>query len=135
LGSRLAKNGIRIVNIDIVKEAIEDAAELYRGEGVGGLAEHIAGDAGAVLPTVLARGGASVVFLDPPRKGVDPSVISALLSSPPEKIIYLSCNPATLARDLALLKEAYRVEKITPYDMFPQTKHLEVLVILSRAGI
>jgi 23S rRNA (uracil1939-C5)-methyltransferase len=70
------------------------------------------------------------VVLDPPRKGCDGAVIDALNASEPQKIIYISCNPATLARDLSLLKEKYSIISVYPYDMFPNTKHIETVVLL-----
>ena len=72
------------------------------------------------------------VVIDPPRKGIDKSVIDALNLAKPKKIVYLSCNPATLARDLGYLSENYDVNFVQPYDMFPQTKHVETLVCLCK---
>lgn len=72
------------------------------------------------------------VILDPPRAGCDKALIEKLLSVKPEKIIYLSCNPSTQARDVALLLEAYKIEKITPFNFFPKTPHIENLVILTK---
>lgn len=72
------------------------------------------------------------VVLDPPRKGCDAGIIEALVNTPPDKIIYISCNPATLARDISALAESFEVSRVTPYDMFPMTKHVETLVVLSK---
>ena len=74
-----------------------------------------------------------IVLLNPPRKGCEPTVLEALLRKPPSKIVYISCDPATLARDLALLTPAYRVEAVQPFDMFPQTMHVETVVQLRRS--
>lgn len=73
-----------------------------------------------------------VVFLNPPRKGCDPTLIQALLTKKPLKLVYISCDPATLARDLALLSSTYRIDTIQPIDMFPQTMHVETVVRLTR---
>ena len=135
LGAVLAKNGHPIVNIEIVPEAIADAEKLYRDNGVAQNATHIAGDAAAELPKVLAELKASavppVIVLDPPRKGLDSAVVSTLNALTGSNLIYISCNPATLARDLNLLSAHYTVTRITPFDMFPMTKHVETLVLLS----
>ena len=72
------------------------------------------------------------MILDPPRAGVHPDVIRALLGAKPERMVYVSCNPATQARDLAMLAEGYRVERVQPVDMFPHTHHVENVVQLSR---
>ena len=69
-------------------------------------------------------------MLDPPRKGISQEVVESLIQAKPLKIIYLSCNPATLARDLNLLKNYYNIEMVEPYDMFPQTSNIETLVCL-----
>lgn len=76
-----------------------------------------------------------IIVLDPPRKGCEDKVLQAVMSANPSKIIYISCNPATLARDLKTLTTAYTITSTTPYDMFPQTSHVEVLVCLSRKVI
>lgn len=78
------------------------------------------------------NGGNFIVILDPPRKGCDMPVLQGLLQAQPLKIIYISCNPATLARDLATLKQNYNISLIQPYDMFPNTSHIETLVCLER---
>lgn len=71
------------------------------------------------------------VVLDPPRKGCDQKTLAAVKEARPQKVIYVSCNPATLARDLALLKTDFDLVSVRAYDMFPQTKHVETLVVLS----
>ena len=71
------------------------------------------------------------MVVDPPRKGLDKSVVDAFILSRPKKIVYLSCNPATLARDLGLFKEFYNIDFVQPYDMFPQTANVETLVCLT----
>ena len=85
-----------------------------------------------IRPTKLARElkGDFAVVVDPPRKGLDKKVVDTLLESEPKQIVYLSCGPATLARDLSYLKDKYNIEFIQPYDMFPQTANVETLVSL-----
>lgn len=144
LGAVIAKHGGRVYNIDIVKDAIADAAKLYEKNGVGSLGTHIAGDSAVILPELLNKIKAAVksssepqnrifIVLDPPRKGVSPEVTDALNNLDVKvNLIYISCNPATLARDLALLSDKYKIESVTPFDMFPQTPHIETLVSLCR---
>ena len=84
----------------------------------------------------MARDGMrpDLVFLDPPRAGSDERFLRSLLRCAPEKVVYVSCDPETLARDLALLAEGgYRVQKLQPVDMFPYTKHIECVCLLSRS--
>lgn len=73
-----------------------------------------------------------VIITDPPRMGMHPDVVNAILKMAPEKIVYVSCNPSTQARDIALMKEKYTVKKIQPFDMFPHTSHVENIALLTR---
>ena len=78
-------------------------------------------------------GHADVVFMDPPRAGSDEAFLSSVVKLAPEKIVYISCNPATLARDLALFaEEGYVTKEVQPVDLFPQTTHVECVVLLER---
>ena len=77
----------------------------------------------------------NIVIVDPPRKGLDEDTISAVLAINPEKFVYVSCNPATLARDLEIITSAepsYKIKEIQPFDMFPRTSHVECVVLMSR---
>lgn len=139
LGAILIKNrNARVYNIEIVREAVLDADRLTAENGLSGRTVNICGDAAEELPkllraTALTSSGALTVVLDPPRKGVAPEVIAALsVSESLTKLIYISCNPATLSRDLALLTPSFDINSITPFDMFPHTRHLETLVCLTR---
>ena len=85
------------------------------------------------LPSIInEENDNTVVFIDPPRKGCEKSVLETLLQLKPKKIVYVSCNPATLARDLKVLTSNYRIEKIQPVDMFPYTAHVESVCLLER---
>ena len=81
---------------------------------------------------IEAHGRPDVIITDPPRAGMHQDVIDAILFAAPQKIVYVSCNPATQARDLQLLDAAYKVEKVQPVDMFPHTQHVENVVLLVR---
>lgn len=121
----------RVVGIEYVAEAIEDAKVNSQLNGIGNTAFY-AGDMKEVLSDafVAANGRPDAVILDPPRAGVDAPVLEVLLRAAPERIVYVSCNPATQARDLALLDGAYRVAAVQPVDMFPHTHHVENVVKL-----
>ena len=92
------------------------------------------GDCNEILPNIKARN--SVFFVDPPRRGLGVSVCSDIIKFSPKTIVYLSCNPETLASDLMLfLRKGYKINSVTPYDMFPNTRHVESLVVLSKNRI
>ncbi len=135
LGATLAKRGARVYNIEIVPEATADGDILAKENKIADKVTNLNGDAAITLPQLLKDlniNSPVYVILDPPRKGISPEVAAALNSLRcPVELFYISCNPATLTRDLKLLSETYLIEKITPYDMFPQTKHVETLVQLS----
>jgi len=123
----------KVVGIEYVPEAIEDARANSALNGIGNTVFY-AGDMKRVLSDeFIARNGRpDVIILDPPRAGVDEPVIEVILRAAPERIVYVSCNPATQARDLALMDGAYRVEAVQPVDMFPHTHHVENVVKLAR---
>ena len=126
-----------VYGIEIVKDAVADADVTARKNGVADKITNTAGDCAVILPPLLdklRKNGAHNInlILDPPRKGCDDTVLQAVLKSLPDKIVYVSCNPATLARDLKKLSEHYSVDKIKLFDMFPQTKHVESLVCLTK---
>lgn len=122
----LAKKAKMVYGVEIVEDAIEDAvvnAEINNIDNV----EFYAGEAEVVAPSLYEEGKvANVVVVDPPRKGCDERVLDTIVSMNPSKVVYVSCNPSTLARDLAYLDErGYKCEEIQPVDMFPHTMHVE----------
>ncbi len=116
----------KVYGIEIVKQAIEDAKENARINNINNI-EFFAGDVEEVLPKIIEKEKIKpdVVFVDPPRKGLDKKTISVLQKLEPNKIIYISCNPATLARDISFLEGKYNIEEVQPVDMFPYTSHVE----------
>ncbi len=129
-----AKKAKEVIGIEIVEQAIENARENAKRNGVGN-ARFICGAAEEVLPELAQNGNLtpSVVILDPPRKGCEAQAVNAIAKTGAKKIVYVSCNPATLARDCALLKKAgYGLVAAQPVDMFPQTAHVETVVLMSR---
>lgn len=116
----------RVLGIDWDARSIAAAREnTHPGE------EYLAGDAAALLPAAFDAPETTVVLLDPPAQGVAPSVISALLETRPFRVVYVSCDPATLARDLAALSPAYELRRAVPVDMFPQTASIETACLLT----
>ncbi len=129
----LAQKARQVYGIEIVKPAIQDAKKNARDNGVKN-AEFLVGDATAVMPRLYRQGiRADVVVVDPPRAGCTPVVLETFASMHPDRIVYVSCNPASLARDLAILDGlGYHAEKIQPVDMFPETAHIESVTLLQR---
>lgn len=121
----------RVYGIEIVKQAIEDAKENANINNIRNI-EFFAGDVEKVFENVLKEHNVKpdVIFVDPPRKGLDKHTIENILNIKPEKIVYISCNPASLVRDLKLLEESYEIKKIQPVDMFPFTSNVECVSLL-----
>ena len=123
--------------IEIVAPAIEDARRNAERNGLSNKARFICGDAAREIPRLLSRGERfDAAILDPPRKGADAALLEALIASEIPVIAYVSCNPATLARDVRLLTQGgYTLKWAQPVDMFPYTCHVESVVKLTRAGL
>ncbi|PKO96913.1 MAG: 23S rRNA (uracil(1939)-C(5))-methyltransferase RlmD [Bacteroidetes bacterium HGW-Bacteroidetes-7] len=131
----LAKGASKVVGIEYVPEAIEDA-KINAAENNIQNCSFFAGDMKDMLsPQFIEQNGKpNVVILDPPRAGIHPDVAKVLAEAAPEKIVYVSCNPATQARDIALLGDNYEIKRVQPVDMFPHTHHLENVVLLVKKG-
>ncbi|UII76395.1 23S rRNA (uracil(1939)-C(5))-methyltransferase RlmD [Flagellimonas sp. HMM57] len=129
----VAKKAKKVVGIESVPEAIEDAKENAVRNGISNT-DFFVGDMKNVFTTAFIEenGKPDVIITDPPRDGMHKQVVEQLLKVAPEKIVYVSCNSATQARDLALLKEKYNVTRVQPVDMFPQTHHVENVVLLEK---
>ena len=129
----LAKQAGRVIGAEIVPRAIEDAKENAQRNQISN-AEFFCGDAGAIAHK-LAQDGIrpDVICVDPPRKGLSPDVPATLAQMAPDRIVYVSCDPATLARDVKRLGElGYSVKKAQAIDLFPRTAHIETVVLLSK---
>ncbi len=129
MASRCAK----AVGIEIVPDAVRNAEENARRNGIRN-ASFYTGKAEEVLPRLVAEGlRPDVIVIDPPRKGVEPPVIDAIAKAAPSRLVYVSCNPATLARDAALLHEkGYTVRRVQPVDLFCWTSGIETVVLFTR---
>jgi 23S rRNA (uracil1939-C5)-methyltransferase len=132
----VAQKANRAVGIETIKEAIDDARENAKNNGISN-SEFVVGDIKDALGDdfISKYGMADVVITDPPRAGMHRDVITTILKMSPEKIVYVSCNPATQARDLAFLIDDYEIMEIQPFDMFPHTHHLENIVSLKKKSI
>ena len=129
----MAKAAGRVIGVEVIPQAVEDAKENAKRNGVEN-AEFFCGDAGQAALALEAKGiKADVVVVDPPRKGLNADAIEALARFAPRRIVYVSCDPATLARDVALLKErGYRLQNAMAADLFPRCAHVESVVCLVR---
>jgi len=130
----LARRVRHVYGIELADAAVADAVRNARANGIDNCT-FLAGEVRHVLPTLMRDGvRASVVVADPPRAGFHPKALSALAALAPAKLVYVSCNPSTLARDVGeLVRQGYRLEWVQPVDMFPQTPHIEAVARLSRA--
>ena len=134
LTARLSKFAKTVYGIEIIKEATESADNLAKTNNIDNMI-NICGDCTIEIPKLLKQGISNhIVVVDPPRKGCDAKVLESIIQSKPKKIIYVSCNPNTLARDVKMLVEngEFSLESITPYDMFPHTSHVETVALLTQ---
>ena len=127
----MAKYAKKVYGIEIVKEAVESAKENAKINGITNT-EFFAGDVEIILDDLINKKlvKADIVMFDPPRKGLDNNSINNILKIKPKKIVYISCNPATLIRDLAKFEADYDIKNIVPVDMFPFTSHVECVVAM-----
>jgi 23S rRNA (uracil1939-C5)-methyltransferase len=127
----LAKKAKKVIGVEVVEEAIEDARRNAELNEISN-AEFMVGDAGNVIAEWYQKGNtADVIVVDPPRKGCEESLLNTIIEMKPNKVVYVSCNPGTLARDLHILEEGgYKAVDIQPVDMFPMTTHVENVVLL-----
>ena len=135
IGLSMAGQCRELIGVEIVPEAIESAkANAARmGKAVAAKSRFFCADAGQAATQLAAEGlHPDIVMLDPPRKGCDEATLSAVVRMAPRRVVYVSCNPATAARDAAWLEQnGYHAEKVQPVDLFPRTKHCETVVLLS----
>lgn len=129
----VARQAKKVIGIEYVEDAIQDAKVNSSINDINNTLFY-AGDMKDILTLdfVNEHGKPDVIITDPPRAGMHDDVINAILFANPERIVYVSCNPATQARDLSLLDSAYKVEQVQPVDMFPHTHHVENVVLLTR---
>ncbi|SCZ05431.1 23S rRNA (uracil(1939)-C(5))-methyltransferase RlmD [Alkaliphilus peptidifermentans] len=129
----LAEKAKKVYGVEVVEAAIEDAKTNATLNNITN-AEFYVGEAEKIVPKLYEKGiKADVVVVDPPRKGCEETVLDTIANMEPERIVYVSCNPATLARDLAYLSEkGYKAVEVQPVDMFPHTAHVECVALIER---
>ena len=129
----VARRARRVIGIEYVPEAIEDAKENSKVNNIANTLFY-AGDMKNILADgfIAEHGRPDVIITDPPRAGMHPDVVRVILNAAPRRIVYVSCNPATQARDLQLMDAAYKVTAVQPVDMFPHTPHVENVVLLEK---
>jgi 23S rRNA (uracil1939-C5)-methyltransferase len=132
----LARGAQRVIGAEIVADAVADARRNAERNGIKN-AEFICADAGMAAQELARRGiRPDAIVVDPPRKGLSAEVIDAAVSMQPERIVYVSCDPATLARDMKIFaQKGYTPQKATAFDLFPATRHVETVVLLSKGEI
>ena len=139
IGLSMAEQCRELIGVEIVPEAIESAkANAARmGEAVAAKSRFFCADAGQAATQLAAEGlHPDIVMLDPPRKGCDEATLSAVVRMAPRRVVYVSCNPATAARDAAWLEQnGYHTEKVQPVDLFPRTKHVEAVLLLTKLNV
>ena len=127
-----ARNAQKVYGIESAPQAIENATANAAANGIENV-EWICGDCTSEFRALEKRaGGIDVIIVDPPRKGLDAELIAIIIASAPRRLVYISCDPATLARDLKRLSAVYDISRVVPFDMFPQTTHVETVVLMSR---
>ena len=139
IGLSMVDHCRELVGVEIVPEAIESAkANAARmGDAIATKSRFFCADAGAAATRLAAEGlRPDVIVLDPPRKGCDEATLSAVVKMNPQRVVYVSCNPATAARDAKWLEtHGYRTEKVQPVDLFPRTKHCEAVLLLTKLNV
>jgi 23S rRNA (uracil1939-C5)-methyltransferase len=136
IANYVARSASKVIGIEYVAEAVNDAEVNSELNGITNTF-FFAGDIREVLSEQFIKdnGKPDVIITDPPRAGMHEDVVKAIIIASPDKIVYVSCNPSTQARDILLLSEKYIVEQVQPVDMFPQTHHVENVVLLKRAEV
>ena len=129
----VARKAKHVIGIEYVPEAIEDAKVNSEVNGIDNTT-FFAGDMKDILTDdfIAEHGRPDVIITDPPRAGMHPDVVKVIMNAEPKRIVYVSCNPSTQARDLQMLDTDYKVVKVQPVDMFPHTPHVENVVLLER---
>lgn len=132
IGIYLAKDAAKVIGIEEVAEAIEDAKVNATANELNNCYFYVDDVKDADIANFIQQHGApDLLIIDPPRAGLHPKVVEQIIALSPPKIIYVSCNPSTQSRDILLLSENYKIEKIKPVDMFPHTNHVESVALLS----
>jgi 23S rRNA (uracil1939-C5)-methyltransferase len=135
IANYVASQSAKVIGIEYIEDAVGDALINSEMNNIRNT-QFFAGDMREVLSEQFmeVNGHPDVIITDPPRAGMHEDVVRVILIASPEKIVYISCNPSTQARDILLLSEKYDVTKVQPVDMFPHTHHVENIVLLEKRG-
>lgn len=130
---QLAKKAQKVIGIELIEDAIKDAYINASDNGISNV-HFVAGDMADVLSSNFfdVHGRPNTIVVDPPRSGMHPKVVQAIIDSGAERLVYVSCNVHTQTRDVDMLRNSYTLERVQPVDMFPQTKHCENIIVLRR---
>ncbi len=130
-----AKQARKVYGVEIVEQSIINARENAKNNDINNV-EFFAGKAEQIVPKLYKQSiKADIVIVDPPRKGCEKEVIDTIINMAPKKVVYVSCNPSTLARDVKLLESGgFRLQKIQPVDQFPWTEHVECVILMRNCG-
>lgn len=128
----LSLKNANIVAVEIIKDATKNADALMKNLKIDDRVTNVTADVKEFMASITEVQVPRAIILDPPRRGCDESVLDCIKKAKFERIVYISCNAATLSRDLKILADTYEIKEITPFDMFPQTQHIETLVCLVR---
>ena len=126
----LSRQAGHVLGVEVVEKAVRDAVSNSEKNGIENVS-FLCSTVEKAFPEIMKNHYPKAVFLDPPRKGCDEKTLQSIIENRIEKVVYISCNPSTLARDIKVLKESYHVEKVIMADMFPNTMHVETVVALS----
>ncbi|WP_347552485.1 23S rRNA (uracil(1939)-C(5))-methyltransferase RlmD [Pseudalkalibacillus hwajinpoensis] len=137
IGLWLAPDAKEVRGMDVIKESIDDARKNAKRHGYDSFVQYKVGKAEELVPNWIKEGfKPDVIVVDPPRTGCDDKLLSTMVKAKPNKIVYVSCNPSTLAKDAAFLrKRGFEIEQLQPVDMFPQTAHVEVVSVFKRKEV
>lgn len=133
MSALIAKRAQKVIGIEVIEDATVNAKKNAERFGVKEKVEHLCGEVEQILPKIVQNGEKYVLVVDPPRAGLHESVVKTILANPPESIVYVSCSPATLTRDLkALTDGGFAVSSVRLFDLFPNTPHVETLCLLRK---
>jgi 23S rRNA (uracil1939-C5)-methyltransferase len=125
-----AKHAKQVIGVEIINQAVRDALRNAKHNGISNIEFYAADVSDFIDQMASQQKDIDVLFMDPPRKGADERFLKSVLTLKPKRIVYVSCEPETLARDIKILSSVYQIASIQPVDMFPQTHHVESVVLM-----
>lgn len=132
IGLIASKKAKEVISVELVPQAVKDGIKNAKRNNINNFRMYCDDASSFMVKMASNKQDVDVLFMDPPRKGSDERFLKAVLKLKPKRIVYVSCDPTTLARDISYINQSYKIEDIQPFDMFPQTFHVETVVLLSR---